>query len=88
MTHRCYDQALAQNPKLRGSIRLHVTVGAEGRVCSSSVAADTTGDALLAGCVSGFFRVALFSRPVNGCADVTIPITFAGMADAGAPAKP
>jgi outer membrane biosynthesis protein TonB len=35
--HRCYDEALAQDPTLKGQVVLSVKIGNNGNVCSASV---------------------------------------------------
>jgi hypothetical protein len=75
-SHRCYDNALAQDPTLRGKVTLAVRVGATGQVCSANVASNEMGSSTVASCVSGYFRGANFPAPRGGCVDVNIPIKF------------
>lgn len=74
--HRCYDNALSQDPTLRGKITVAVRIGANGQVCSAGIASNEMGSATVASCVSGYFRGASFPSPKGGCADVNIPINF------------
>jgi len=75
-SHRCYDNALAQDPTLRGKITVTVRVGANGQVCSAGVASNELGSSSVAQCVTGYFRGANFPSPKGGCVDVNIPINF------------
>src|SRR5688572_13320378 len=74
--HRCYDNALAQDPTLRGKVSIAVRVGANGSVCSAAVASNDMGSPQVANCVTGYFRGANFPPPKGGCADINIPINF------------
>ena len=74
--HRCYDQALAQDPTLKGKISVQVRIGAQGGVCSAGVASNDMGSPNVANCVVNYFRGANFPPPKGGCADINIPINF------------
>jgi hypothetical protein len=74
--HRCYDNALAQDPTLRGKVTVAVRIGTNGQVCSAGIASNEMGSQQVATCVSGYFRGASFPSPKGGCADVNIPINF------------
>ena len=74
--HRCYDNALAQDPTLRGKVTVAVRIGANGQVCSSGVASNDMASPNVATCVTGYFRGANFPSPKGGCVDVNIPINF------------
>lgn len=74
--HRCYDNALAQDPTLRGKVTVAVRVGANGSVCSAGIASNEMGSPNVAQCVAGYFRGANFPSPKGGCVDVNIPINF------------
>lgn len=76
--HRCYDNALGQDPTLRGKITIAVRVGSNGASCPNgvSVASNEMGSPTVAQCVAGYFRGANFSAPQGGCADINIPINF------------
>lgn len=76
-SHRCYDNALSQDPTLRGKISIAVRIGSNGQVCSASVASnELTGAPGVANCVAGYFRGQSFPAPKGGCVDVKIPINF------------
>ncbi len=75
--HRCYDNALAQDPTLKGKISIAVRIGANGQACSAGVASnDMTAAPGVANCVVGYFRGQVFPQPKGGCVDVNIPINF------------
>jgi hypothetical protein len=74
--HRCYDNALAQDPTLRGKVTVAVRIGSNGQVCSAGVASNEMSSTQVASCVTGYFRGANFPAPRGGCVDVNIPINF------------
>jgi hypothetical protein len=74
--HRCYDTALAQDPTLRGKVSIAVRIGANGTVCSSSVASNDMGMQNVATCVANAFRGSAMPLPKGGCIDVNVPINF------------
>ena len=75
--HRCYDNALAQDPTLRGKVSIAVRIGANGQACSAGVASnELTSAPSVANCVTGYFRGQAFPSPRGGCIDVNIPISF------------
>lgn len=74
--HRCYDNALAQDPTLRGKVTVAVRIGANGQVCSAGIASNEMSSPQVASCVSGYFRGTSFPSPKGGCVDVNIPINF------------
>lgn len=76
--HRCYDNALGQDPTLRGKITVAVRVGSNGQTCPNgvSIASNEMSSATVANCVLGYYRGQSFPAPAGGCADVNIPINF------------
>ncbi len=75
--HRCYDNALAQDPTLRGKVSIAVRIGSNGQGCSAGVASNDMSSApSVANCVAGYFRGQAFPSPKGGCVDVNIPINF------------
>jgi hypothetical protein len=75
--HRCYDNALAQDPTLRGKVSIAVRIGANGQACSAGVASNELASAPgVANCVVNYFRGQSFPSPRGGCVDVNIPINF------------
>lgn len=76
--HRCYDNALGQDPTLRGKITVAVRVGSNGVTCPNgvSIAANEMSSSTVGNCVLGYYRGQNFPAPSGGCADVNIPINF------------
>ena len=76
-SHRCYDNALAQDPTLRGKMSISVRIGAGGQVCSASATNnELASNPALAQCVVNNFRSGTFPSPKGGCVDVAVPINF------------
>lgn len=76
-SHRCYDNALANDPTLRGKMAIAVRIGANGTACSAGVASNELASApAVAACVVSNFRGQAFPAPRGGCVDVNIPINF------------
>lgn len=76
-SHRCYDNALAQDPTLRGKMSISVRIGANGQVCSASASNnELASNPAVAQCVVNNFRSGTFPAPRGGCVDVSIPINF------------
>jgi hypothetical protein len=76
--HRCYDNALGQDPTLRGKITVAVRVGSNGQTCPNgvSIAANEMSSSTVGNCVLGYYRGQNFPAPAGGCLDVQIPINF------------
>jgi hypothetical protein len=75
--HKCYDDALAQDATLKGSVKIGVRVAANGNICSATVAQNDLGNASVAGCIANRFRQAgHFPAPAGGCLDVAVPISL------------
>lgn len=76
--HRCYDNALAQDPTLKGKMTISVRVATNGVSCPNgvSIASNDMGSPAVANCVAGYYRGQQFPTPSGGCADVNIPINF------------
>jgi len=65
--HRCYDNALAQDPTLRGKVSIAVRIGSNGQACSAGVASNELSSApSVANCVVGYFRGQAFPAPKGG----------------------
>ncbi len=75
--HKCYDDALAQDSTLKGSVKIAVRIAANGNICSASVAANDLGNPMVAGCIANRFRQAgHYPSPSGGCLDVQVPISL------------
>ncbi|MBL9026888.1 MAG: AgmX/PglI C-terminal domain-containing protein [Myxococcales bacterium] len=72
----CYEHALRDNPRTRGSVRVTAKVDSAGRVWEAK---PTNGDGLspaLVSCVVARISAARFMPPSGGSAVVVIPVTF------------
>jgi hypothetical protein len=75
--HRCYDDALAQDSTLKGTVKIAVRVAANGNLCSANVTSSDLSNPAVAGCIANRFRQAgHFPPPAGGCLDVNIPISL------------
>jgi hypothetical protein len=73
---RCYNQALAGDPSLKGHVSLSVRIGPGGNVCSAGVASNDMSSPAVANCAANMFRASSFPAPHGGCVDVAVPISF------------
>jgi hypothetical protein len=75
--HRCYDDALAQDSTLKGTVKIAVRVAANGTICSANVTSSDLGNPSVASCIANRFRQAgHVPSPSAGCLDVNIPISL------------
>jgi hypothetical protein len=75
--HKCYDDALAQDSTLKGTVTISVRVAANGNICAANVASNDVGNPLVANCIASRFRQAgHFPAPSGGCLDVNVPISL------------
>jgi hypothetical protein len=75
--HKCYDEALAQDSTLKGSVKIAVRVAANGNLCSANVAGNDLSNPMVANCIANRFRQAgHFPAPTGGCIDVNVPISL------------
>jgi hypothetical protein len=75
--HRCYDDALAQDSALKGTVKIAVRVAANGNLCSANVAGSDLSNPAVAVCIANRFRQAgHFPSPAGGCLDVNVPISL------------
>jgi outer membrane biosynthesis protein TonB len=72
----CYDQALENNPGLKGRVTVAVRVGPTGLICAASVASSTLSDPGVGSCVARRFMGAQVAAPQNGCVDAQVPLNF------------
>jgi hypothetical protein len=89
-SHRCYDQALAIDAKLKGRVRITVRIGADGEICEARGDGDGAMQSV-ADCAADTFRLnrEALPAPEGGCAEVVVPINFLPRpADAGAMSSP
>ncbi|HEX2569952.1 MAG TPA: AgmX/PglI C-terminal domain-containing protein [Polyangia bacterium] len=84
----CYEQGLARDPTLAGTVSVRFTIGRDGAVASVADAGSQLSDAGVLGCVVNGLRGLQFPAPENGGVIlVTQAIAFTP-ADAEAPAPP
>lgn len=76
---RCYNQALGQDPTLKGHVSVAVRIGPGGNVCSAAVASNDMGSPAVANCAANMFRNGSFPAPAGGCVDATVPLAFVPM---------
>ncbi len=75
--HKCYDDALAQDTTLRGSVKISVRVASNGNICSANVSSSDLANPNVANCIANRFRQAgHFPAPAGGCLDVNVPISL------------
>ena len=72
----CYDQGLARDPGARGKIAIDFTIGAQGRVTRSAVAASDMKDEAVPACISEAIEGWLFPRPDGGSVEVSYPFVL------------
>jgi hypothetical protein len=73
---RCYNQALARDPSLKGHVSIAVRIGPSGNVCSANVASNDMSSPAVAQCAVNIFRQATYPAPKGGCVEATVPLSF------------
>ena len=73
--HKCYDEALAQDPTLKGQVVIHVRVSYNGTVCAASVESSDVANPSVAACIANRFRQgARLPSPSGGCMEANVPV--------------
>jgi len=73
--HKCYDEALGQDPTLKGQVVVDVRVSGNGTVCAASVVSNDLQNPGVAPCIANKFRQgARLPSPVGGCVEVNVPM--------------
>jgi TonB family protein len=72
----CYNQGLAQNPDMSGSVRVTATIGPNGEVRSANASPSGSISGAVASCIASRVRSAQFDPPEGGAATVVIPVTL------------
>jgi outer membrane biosynthesis protein TonB len=75
---KCYEKELKKNPKLKGKIRLLITIKKTGRVGLVEVTQNTTNDRDVQRCVVRVFKKTRFPKPEGGSVQTEIPILLSG----------
>jgi hypothetical protein len=73
--HKCYDEALGQDPTLKGQVVINVRVSGNGTVCGASVVSSDIASGSVAPCIANRFRQgARLPSPAGGCVEVNVPM--------------
>jgi hypothetical protein len=73
---RCYNQGLAENPNMSGSVRITAKIGPNGEVLGASPSGGGGLSGTVISCVTSRVASAQFSPPEGGGATLVIPVTF------------
>jgi outer membrane biosynthesis protein TonB len=74
----CYEQALREDPTLKGEVEVAFTIGLDGNVSATSTGPKTDlPDPSVVACVKRVFQKMEFPMPEGGVVKVSYPITFA-----------
>ena len=73
---RCYNQALSQDPSLKGHVELAVRIGTAGNVCSVNVKSNDMRTPTVANCAAHIFMNGGYPAPRGGCIDSVVPMSF------------
>ena len=73
--HKCYDEALAQDPTLKGQVVISVRVSGNGTVCAAGVESSDIPNPSVAACIANKFRQgSRLPSPTGGCVSVNVPM--------------
>ena len=72
----CYNQALALDPEARGSVVIDFTIGVEGKVTHTALAASDMKDAAVPTCMREAIGRWLFPKPEGGAVQVSYPFVL------------
>jgi hypothetical protein len=72
---RCYNKGLAEDPNMKGSVRITAKIGPNGEVLSASPSGSGLSGTVVS-CVAARVSSAQFAPPEGGGATVVIPVTF------------
>ncbi|MCC6556862.1 MAG: AgmX/PglI C-terminal domain-containing protein [Polyangiaceae bacterium] len=73
---RCYTRGLAEDPSMKGSVRITARVGPNGEVLSASPSGGGGLSGTVISCVVARVQSAQFAPPDGGGATIVIPVTF------------
>ena len=73
---RCYNKGLAEDPNMKGSIRITAKIGPNGEVLSASPGGGGGLSGTVTGCVAARVSSANFAPPDGGGATIVIPVSF------------
>lgn len=77
---RCYRRGLAEDPTMKGSLKLTLAVGPDGEVLGGSVSPSGTLGNTVSACVQARGSSAHFSPPEGGRAVIVVPVSFSSTA--------
>ncbi|MGA7124444.1 MAG: AgmX/PglI C-terminal domain-containing protein [Polyangiaceae bacterium] len=73
---RCYNQALSQDPSLRGHVQIALRIGTAGNVCSANVSANDMRTPNVANCAAHILMGGSYPAPKGGCVEAVVPMSF------------
>ena len=73
---RCYNQALSQDPSLRGHVQIALRIGTAGNVCSANVTANDMRTPNVANCAAHILMGGSYPAPKGGCVEAVVPMSF------------
>lgn len=73
---RCYQKGLAEDPGMKGSVRVTARIGPNGEVQSASPAGGGGLSGTVTSCVAGVVSSRTFDKPDGGGATIVIPVSF------------
>src|ERR1700690_3058897 len=73
---RCYNQALSQDPSLRGHVEIAVRIGTAGNVCSVNVTSNDMRTPNVANCAAHILMNGGYPAPHGGCVERIVPMSF------------
>jgi hypothetical protein len=73
---RCYNKGLAEDPSMKGSVKITAKIGPNGEVQSASPSGGGGLSGTVVGCVAARVSSAQFAAPEGGGATIVIPVTF------------
>jgi hypothetical protein len=77
-SRHCYGVARIAEPRLRGTIKVDITIGTHGDVCSAIVHDGTMHSRAVDDCVEKLFREVRGLPGITTCVHVTVPLAFEG----------
>jgi hypothetical protein len=72
----CYNQGLAANPDMQGSVHVTAQIGPNGEVRSATASPSGSISGAVASCIAARVRSAQFDPPQGGAATIVIPVTL------------
>lgn len=73
---RCYNQALSQDPSLKGHVEIAVRIGTAGNVCAVNVTANDMRTPTVANCAAHILMNGGYPAPRGGCVERIVPMSF------------